>query len=426
MMNTFTRFQKVAIAMVLLTATTGTGWIQAQTSHLVAVTNNIFTPKELTITAGDTVIWRNTQGSHNVNGNKSKFPNNPVSFGNAVASGWTFKFVFTVPGVYDYQCDPHAGFGMTGKVTVLSNPNNLSLTTAFSGMTPHVGETLWLSVSDTVSGEEISRIRAEVRESFSLKVQGLKQGHSYRIDFYTDHNGNGKYDVPPADHAWRLHANNITGDTQLNFTHNTNFTNIRWKNKLTVDFAGMTPHVGEMFTFYLKDTVSGLYKDTIKMDPVPGATFQVISYEIVPGSSYFLDFYADHNHNGIYDAPPADHAWRMKLSGVTGDTTLAFTHNTIFTDIFKQTSGIGSEQVIQDFQVYPNPATSRLNISGTGIGSGQVSVSIRMITGALMLTEQFPAGLGNLAVDINGFSPGFYILTIRSGQEIRNWRIVKE
>ena len=90
-----------------------------QTSHIVDVTNNIFTPKEITITQGDTVIWTNSEGRHNVNGQQSVYPSNPETFGNAVGTGWEYSHVFTIPGVYDYQCDPHVQFGMVGKVTVM-------------------------------------------------------------------------------------------------------------------------------------------------------------------------------------------------------------------------------------------------------------------------------------------------------------------
>jgi plastocyanin len=92
--------------------------LQAQTSQKVTVTSNQFTPKEITISAGDTVIWVNQGGNHNVDGQKTAYPSNPVSFGNSLGTGWTYKFVFTTPGTYNYKCDPHAAFGMVGKVTV--------------------------------------------------------------------------------------------------------------------------------------------------------------------------------------------------------------------------------------------------------------------------------------------------------------------
>ncbi|TAL69054.1 MAG: T9SS type A sorting domain-containing protein [Bacteroidetes bacterium] len=84
----------------------------------VNVSNTKFTPKNITIGAGDTVRWTNTQGMHNVNGSRSSFPNNPESFGNEVGEGWIYIFKFTMPGKYDYECTPHRNFGMVGSVTV--------------------------------------------------------------------------------------------------------------------------------------------------------------------------------------------------------------------------------------------------------------------------------------------------------------------
>ncbi|MEM9545507.1 MAG: lamin tail domain-containing protein, partial [Bacteroidota bacterium] len=87
---------------------------------IVEVSSNIFTPADITINVGETVTWVNTGGFHNVNGTTDTYPDNPESFGNGAASGdlWTYEFTFTIPGVYDYQCDPHVGFGMVGTVTV--------------------------------------------------------------------------------------------------------------------------------------------------------------------------------------------------------------------------------------------------------------------------------------------------------------------
>lgn len=89
-----------------------------QTSHTVDVTNNKFTPAEITISVGDTVIWTNSEGHHNVNGLQSAYPSNPESFGNEVGAGWVFSHVFTLPGTNSYQCDPHVRSQMFGKVIV--------------------------------------------------------------------------------------------------------------------------------------------------------------------------------------------------------------------------------------------------------------------------------------------------------------------
>ena len=98
--------------------------VNAQTAHYVNVggSSNVFTPASISINTGDTVIWTNIGGYHNVNGAISIYPNNPAGFGNAVsASAWTFQWVFTLPGVYDYRCDPHANMGMVGSVSVANS-----------------------------------------------------------------------------------------------------------------------------------------------------------------------------------------------------------------------------------------------------------------------------------------------------------------
>ncbi len=102
------------------------GLVQA-TVHSVSVGSNFFNPNALTITAGDTVLWTNTGGNHNVNGSTATFPSNPASFGNGAASSaaWSYQFQFTMPGTYSYQCDPHAP-GMAGTVTVNAAPASAS------------------------------------------------------------------------------------------------------------------------------------------------------------------------------------------------------------------------------------------------------------------------------------------------------------
>lgn len=90
-----------------------------QTNHDVEVSSNVFTPEDITIELGDTVTWTNVGGFHNVDGRQSTYPDNPATFYSGPASsGWTYFHVFDVPGFYDYECNPHAGLGMVGTVSV--------------------------------------------------------------------------------------------------------------------------------------------------------------------------------------------------------------------------------------------------------------------------------------------------------------------
>tara|TARA_B100001758_G_C18334968_1_gene571037 strand:- start:1 stop:1302 length:1302 start_codon:yes stop_codon:yes gene_type:complete len=98
--------------------------ISAQTLHVINTQGMTFSPANITINAGDTVVWNNTSGYHNVNGTQNTFPNNPEDFGNSLGSSWTYTHVFNTAGDYDYQCDPHLP-GMVGTITVNAITNTI-------------------------------------------------------------------------------------------------------------------------------------------------------------------------------------------------------------------------------------------------------------------------------------------------------------
>jgi plastocyanin len=93
--------------------------VKGANKYSISVSNFQFTPANQVIMQGDTVVWTNASGSHNVNGSQATYPSNPVTFSSgAVASGtWTYTFVFNTPGAYSYRCNPHAP-GMAGVITV--------------------------------------------------------------------------------------------------------------------------------------------------------------------------------------------------------------------------------------------------------------------------------------------------------------------
>ena len=78
--------------------------LNATTDTVYTVGNTGFTPDPLNVNVGDTVVFMNTAGFHNVN-----FANHPSlgSSGNPVGVGYIGTFIFSTSGQYDYQCDPH-------------------------------------------------------------------------------------------------------------------------------------------------------------------------------------------------------------------------------------------------------------------------------------------------------------------------------
>ena len=85
----------------------------AATSHQVVMSGYAFSPRSLTITAGDTVTWINEdQAPHDV-----KTTSGPESIHSPMLSkGGTWSHTFTAPGTYGYVCTVHPG--MTAQLVV--------------------------------------------------------------------------------------------------------------------------------------------------------------------------------------------------------------------------------------------------------------------------------------------------------------------
>lgn len=84
-------------------------------THNVTVSSFQFAPSTLTIQTGDTVIWTNVEGFHNVLADNGSFTSG------SEGSGWTFSHTFNSAGTFRYYCVPHGGpggSGMSGMVIV--------------------------------------------------------------------------------------------------------------------------------------------------------------------------------------------------------------------------------------------------------------------------------------------------------------------
>ncbi|RMF32296.1 MAG: T9SS C-terminal target domain-containing protein [Bacteroidetes bacterium] len=231
------------------------------------------------------------------------------------------------------------------------------LTVNLTDMVPHVGQLLELRVLENGSEREIGRIKRMIDVAdLAVEIPGIQDGKEYKVDFYADLNQNGLYNAPPMDHAWRLDLKDRPpGDASLDFSHNTTFTDIEWEYLLTLNLNDMNPHVGQKFELRLVETDPG--DDEIARFSMPAILkphFIVCVPGLQVGSSYNVDFYADLNQNGTYDAPPTDHAWRLPLTDDEGDETLDFDHNTTFTDIMFPTA-LRELHVLTSLTLSPNP-----------------------------------------------------------------------
>ena len=87
----------------------------------------VYSKKIVKINIGDTVFWKATDSSHNVEFIKGAVPEGVETFKSKLNKDVQYKF--KIPGIYAYWCTPHKSLGMIGFVIVgndLSNKEDIS------------------------------------------------------------------------------------------------------------------------------------------------------------------------------------------------------------------------------------------------------------------------------------------------------------
>ena len=98
-------------------------------------------------------------------------------------------------------------------------------------------------------------------------------------------------------------------------------------------FETMDPVVGRLFELRLIDLSTGVELERISAPELSLSNFDVTFEGLELGASYRIDVYGDVDGSGSYDAPPADHAWRLEFAEIAETESMTFVHNTDFTGI---------------------------------------------------------------------------------------------
>ena len=83
----------------------------------------VFEPSLLKINAGATVTFKATDAAHNSASIPGMIPNGASSWNGELSRD--ISVTFDVPGIYGYQCTPHAMMAMVGVIQVDNNTENL-------------------------------------------------------------------------------------------------------------------------------------------------------------------------------------------------------------------------------------------------------------------------------------------------------------
>ena len=116
--------------ILIITLWTGLSYAAEIEVEMLNKLNNeymVYSKKIVKINIGDTVFWKATDSSHNVEFIKGAVPEGVETFKSKLNKDVQYKF--KIPGIYAYWCTPHKSLGMIGFVIVgndLSNKEDIS------------------------------------------------------------------------------------------------------------------------------------------------------------------------------------------------------------------------------------------------------------------------------------------------------------
>jgi len=142
-----------------------------------------------------------------------------------------------------------------------------------------------------------------------------------------------------------------------------------------------------------------------------------------PGGSTFNSwvYNCNNSYNGCY------FAWTKTLPTTTGTYTFNATYNGVTCsqpfDIFNSVH-INYVNDLMQIQVYPNPASDLINISGQNIGNGNCKINLKNIIGQIILNDNLKIenNTVNKTISISALPCGIYFLTMETDKS----RVVKK
>ena len=112
--------------ILIITLWTGLSYAEDTEIEMLNKFNNeymVYSKKIVKVNVGDTVFWKSTDPSHNVEFIKGAVPEGVQSFRSKLSKDVSYEF--KIPGIYAYWCTPHKSLGMIGFVIVGNDLTNL-------------------------------------------------------------------------------------------------------------------------------------------------------------------------------------------------------------------------------------------------------------------------------------------------------------
>lgn len=123
------------------------------------------------------------------------------------------------------------------------------------------------------------------------------------------------------------------------------------------------------------------------------------------------------NYSFIDDKPLINNYYRVRYENLDG--TFGYS-NLVYLD--------RTEDLIQNFELYPNPTSEQITLGFETLNSDNIQVSITNVLGQIIQNQEYitKEGSNKIQLNVSSFSKGMYYLQIKSNNWTVNQKIIKE
>jgi hypothetical protein len=134
------------------------------------------------------------------------------------------------------------------------------------------------------------------------------------------------------------------------------------------------------------------------------------TYDLIDTVVYYLKSYADSTYYKIY------------FTGFTGSTEGKYT---FMQEKLVSFLSAGDQEMPSLLQVYPNPATDRINLVFDYTGGSEINIFD--MTGRIVYSRPMDVfGFTSLSLDISSLKPGIFFIQVQTGDQSNTMRFIKE
>jgi len=350
------------------------------TIHQVQVSNYQFNPSNLSVNVGDTVKWVWVSGSHTTT--STAVPAGAATWDQPITSASTsYSYRVTVEGTYNYECTPHAIMGMVASFTATTPVMTLAVTPGNQNVSAAAGTTSFNVSSNTSWSASCAQSWCICNSSGS---------------------GNGTISVSYSENtstSSRIATITVTGSGVAGVS-------------VTVTQAGAAPTLNVSPPAQNVSQASGTTNFSVSSNTNWNAASDQTWCTVTPSGSGNGTIVATYLANPGSVQRTA--LITVNVSGLPSQTVSVNQDGTV---------GI-SDHGAETFSIYPNPVSSKLNISSESLKASENELNIYNIN-SLRVMGPLPVFGSPASVDVSSLPAGVYFVRIGKDDTGQVRKIVK-